>query len=143
VGTASAAGTPASSRCSEESAGRIDIGFAVIIGRQRWPHRHRFVDGSNPEHEDEERADCKGQLITGHPLASENTQDTAAKDGKRYTEAAERNTHRSHRRRLRGYRLLTVQHVIGVERNDPAGRGDKVDAGALYAGETEIEAIEE
>jgi len=115
----------------------------VIIGRQRWPHRHRFVDGSNPEHEDEERADCKGQLITGHPLASENTQDTAAKDGKRYTEAAERKTHRSHRRRLRGYRLLAVQHVIGVERNDPAGRGDKVDAGALHAGETEIEAIEE
>ena len=39
--------------------------------------------------------------------------------------------------------MWPVQHIVGVERDDSATRGDKVDAGAFDDGEAEIEPVEE
>ena len=77
----------------ESAAGWVVTGYTLIVGRRLRPHRHRFVDGPNPEREDQERADCKGHLIAGHPLASEDSQDAAAKNHKNDAEAAEHKTH--------------------------------------------------
>src|SRR5215472_3344801 len=38
---------------------------------------------------------------------------------------------------------VAVEQVVGVERNDLAGRRDEMDAGALDATDTEIEAVHE
>ena len=55
-------------------------------------HRARFVDGPNPEQENEERADRKDHFVTGHSL-TENRQNTAAEDDKNDTQAAEEPAH--------------------------------------------------
>jgi len=60
-------------------------------------HRYCFVDGPNPEREDEERADRKRDFIAGHSL-TEDRQNTTTEDDKNDTQAAEHKAHRLSRR---------------------------------------------
>ena len=101
-------------------------------------HRDCFVDGPNPEQEDEECADRKGRFVTDHSL-TEDRQNTAAEDDKNDTQAAEEPAHWL----SRGPWPLPMQQVVGVERDDPAVRRDEVDARAFDPGQAEVEAVEE